>query len=436
MTQQLMISFCKTIAAFCLGLTLTVVRAEDAPELTLHAAHEMALKNHPQIKLANLRALAAKQVTRQVRSAYFPNLSANVTSVGTTEDNTRLAALGGLNNPAIFDRNAEGIVLSQLITDFGRTANLTGSARFKAMAEENNAQATREQILLAVDGASYAAQQAEAVTRVAEKTVSARQLFLEQVTALATNKLRSELDVSFARVNVEETKLLLSRAQNDLQAAFTQLSTLMGSSESKIYHLPEQAIPAEVSTNAFTFIQDALANRPDLQRLRNERSGASRFASAEKAARYPVISAVGAAGISPIHDTQIPDHYAAAGVVLSMPLFAGGYYSARQHEAELRADAALEAVRDAENNVIRDVRIAWLNTQNAFERLRITEQLLANARQSYTLAEASYSAGISSIVEFNQAEVSLISAQIAYANTQYEYLLQQSALKFQTGTLR
>jgi len=85
--------------------------------------------------------------------------------------------------------------------------------------------------------------------------------------------------------------------------------------------------------------------------------------------------------------------------------------------------------------VIRDVRIAWLNTQNSFDRYRITGQLLENARQSYDLAQARYKEGISSIVEFNQAELNLVSAEISYADTRYEYLVQQSALSFQTGTL-
>jgi outer membrane protein len=132
----------------------------------------------------------------------------------------------------------------------------------------------------------------------------------------------------------------------------------------------------------------------------------------------------------------LPDNYAAAGVVLSVPLFAGGYYSARQQAAELQARAEEASLRDLENNVIRDVRIAWLNAQNAFDRYRITGQLLENARQSYNLAEARYKNGISSIVEFNQAELNLISAEISYATTQYEYLVQRSALGFQTGTLR
>src|ERR1039457_3857223 len=202
-----------------LGFTLTAAHAEDSPHSTVRESHPAVLRSHPQISVADLKALAARQVTRQFRSAFFPTLSANAVAVGTANDNTRLSAIGALNNPSIYDRNAEGLILSQLITDFGRTANLTGSAKLRAQAEANNAQATREQILLAVDGAFFSAQQAQSVTRVAEQTVTARQIFLEQVTALVTNQMKSELDLSFAKVNLEDGKLLLSKAQNDLQAA-------------------------------------------------------------------------------------------------------------------------------------------------------------------------------------------------------------------------
>jgi len=190
------------IPAIFLGAAPGASFGQEPPPLTLPQAHEMALQNHPRIKVADLRALAAQQVTRQARSGFFPNLSASVVAVGTAGANTRLAAIGGLNNPSIFDRNAEGLVLTQLITDFGRTANLTGSAKLRAQAEEDNAQATREQVLIGVDAAFYAALQAQAVARVGEQTVATRQSFLNQVSALATNQLRSELDVSFARVNL------------------------------------------------------------------------------------------------------------------------------------------------------------------------------------------------------------------------------------------
>ena len=404
--------------------------------MSLQEAHAEALRNHPQIRLADLRALAARQVSRQVQAAFFPTLAANVMSVGTADNNTRLGAINALNNPSIFDRNAEGLVLSQLITDFGRTANLSGSAKLQAQAEADSAQATREQILLAVDMAFFAAQQAQSVTLVAEQTVDTRQLFLEQVSTLASNKIKSELDVAFAKVNVDDAKLVLSKAQNDVQAEFARLANLLGLREAKTWRLVEEPPPPPLSTNVAELVEEGLRFRPELLSSRYSRDAALRFARAEKGLSYPVVSAVGSAGVIPVGDPQLPQNYAAAGVSVSLPLFTGGLYTARQREAELRARAAEESLRDLENNVIRDVRIAWLNAQNAFDRLRITAELLDNARLSYELAQSRYANLLSSIVEVNQAQLNLLAAQITYANTQYEYLLQRSALSFQTGRLR
>ena len=418
------------------GCLLTSLSAAEPQPLTLKEAHDLALRNHPLISVADLKTLAARQVVKEAQAGYFPNLSANALGVGTADSNTRLSAIGALNNPAIYNRNAEGLMISQLITDFGRIANLSGSAKLQAEAAANTAQATREQILLAVDGAFYSAQQAQAVTQVAQQTVVARQVFLDYVSAMATNKLRSDLDLSFARVNLADARLILSRAENDLASGFAQLANVLGLGESTIYRLVEEPLPAAVSTNVYDLIHQALQFRPDLASLGNQRQAALKFAAAERAARYPTIAAVGAAGISPIHDAALGDSYAAAGIILNIPLFAGGLYVARQREAELRARAAAETLRNLENNVIRDVRVTWLNAQNTFDRYQITGKLLDTARQSYELAQASYKAGISSIVEFNQAQLNLLSAQIAYANTQYEYLIQRSALSFQVGALR
>ena len=418
------------------ALGLFCARAEEWTSLTLQQAHEVALTNHPRISVAALTALASRQVARQVTANFFPQVSAAMPSVGTANDNTRLAGLPALNNPSVFDHNGEGLLVSQLITDFGRTANLSQSAKLRARAAENTTQATREQILLAVDGAFFSALQAQAVTRVALQTVTNRQVILDQVSTLASNKLRSDLDVSFAKVNVEDAEILLIKARNDLEAAFAQLANLMGLAEPAPYRLVEQPLPPPASTNIADYVQQALRDRPDLLSLRNEQEAAIKFARAERALRYPTVSAVGSAGVVPVHDPQLPDNYAAAGVIVTMPIFAGGFYAAHQQEASLRAQAAAQALRDLEDNVTRDVRIAWLNAQNALDRLHVTARLLENAREAFTLAQARYQNGISSVVELNQAELNAISAEISYASTQYEYLLQRSALSFQTGALR
>src|SRR5208282_5517926 len=117
--------------------------------LSLAEAHDLALRNHPRIAAANYRTLAAEQIVKEARSGFFPAATLYDTAVGADSKATRIMA-GGLNNPSVFNRQAEGLGLSQLITDFGRTANLTASSRFQAQAENQNAAATREQVLLDV----------------------------------------------------------------------------------------------------------------------------------------------------------------------------------------------------------------------------------------------------------------------------------------------
>jgi outer membrane protein len=289
---------------------------------------------------------------------------------------------------------------------------------------------------LQVDVDYFGALEAQALWRVAQHTFDTRQMLLNQVSAYAARQLRSELDVSFAQVSLEEARLLVQRAQNDTDAALTSLSTALGFRELKRFQLLEPPSPAQpASHDVSALIGTALHDRPDLARLRDERDAALRLAKAERGLRYPTIAAIGEVGNSPIHDDRLPDNYAAAAVTLTLPLFTGGLYSARQHEAELRAQAASETLRTEEDNAIRDVRVAWLNVTNARERLRTTEQLVKHAAQAYQLADARYKNGISSIVELSQADLSLTAAQIANTNARYDVLIQQSALDYQTAAL-
>jgi len=109
--------------------------AADAPRrLTLREAEDIALAQHPRISFANLQALAAQQSVKQARAAFFPNIYASATAVGVADTNNTRIAAGYLNNPNVFQREAEGISISQLITDFGRTSELTRSANLRARA--------------------------------------------------------------------------------------------------------------------------------------------------------------------------------------------------------------------------------------------------------------------------------------------------------------
>jgi len=427
------------IVTACFGTIGAMAEETNAlPTLTLTDAQALALRLHPQIASANYLALAAEEVVKETRAGFFPLVNLYGTAAGAGEEGTRILA-GGLNNPTVYDRAAGGLQVNQLITDFGRTANLTASSKLQAQAERQNVNLTREQVLLDVDTAYFGALGAQAVRQVAQQTVNTRQLLLERVTELATNQLRSELDVSFARVQLEQARLMLERSQNDSAAAMATLSTALGYGDYREFQLTEQPLDdIAMATNADVseLVEAALSRRPELLSLRDRREAALRFARAQRDQRLPVIQAVGVAGEAPTHDSHLPDNYAAGGLELSVPLFAGGLYAARQHEAELRAQSDTEQLRSLEDNIIRDVRIAWLNLNNAQQQWHTTEDLVRNASQAFELAQARYKNGISSIVELSEAQLNLTSAQIAQANARYGVLIQQAGLDYQTGVLR
>lgn len=403
--------------------------------LTLEEAHALALKNHPEIAAADYRALAAAEVVKESRSAYLPQANLVGTAAGADERDARIEA-GGLNNPSVFNRVAGGLLASQLLTDFGHTLNLIASSRLEAQAEMQNANATREQVLLNVDVGYFGTLQAQALVTVAQATVKTRQDLLDQVSVLASNKFKSQLDVNFASVQFSQGKLLLQRASNDFNASLASLSTALGYREFHPFNLVEEAPKVMGNTNDITSLVDtALRYRPEIQALQDSRDAAMRLARAQRDARLPTVSAVGAAGGSPAHDERMPDNYAAGGIQLSLPIFAGGLYVARQHEAELRADNNSELLRSLEDNVIRDVRIAWLNLNTARERLQTSEQLVAEAQQAFQLAQAEYKVGNSSIVELSQAQLQLTSAQIEEATARYDVLLEEANLNYQIGGL-
>ena len=426
--------------AFCFTLWLCAalsLRAADAPrQLTLQQAEQIALAQHPRISVAHLTALAARQSTKQVQSAFYPNIYGSATAVGTADPNNTRIAAGALNNPLIYEREADGLSISQLITDFGRTSELSKSAQLHTRAEEMNLEATREQILLEVASAYFSSLAALSVLQVAQETVKSRQLVLQQTQMLATNKLKSDLDVSFASVDFDQATILLAKARSDLKASFAVLSTLLAEREPQTFVLADEPMPSDITNGVSALILESLAQRPDLARLRYQRDAAKEFAKAQGKLLYPTINAMGAAGVIPTGNSHLGPDYAAAGVNLNLPIYTGGLYTARRREAEYQAKSADENLRDEENNIIRDVQVTKFNLEYAYDRLALTRQLLQNANEALELAQARLKGGISSIIELSQAELNQTSAQIGEANARYDFQIQHSALDFQLGRLR
>lgn len=414
-------------------------QAPATVHLTLQDAEGLALKNHPLVQAAQDVTFAANQHIREVRAGYYPEFGFDATS---SEGNpqARIGA-GFLSASRLFDRFGTGFSLNQLITDSGRTPNLVAESRFRATAAQQDYQATNYDVLLAVNQDYYGTLRAQALVRVAQQTVDARQLLVNQVTALAQNNLRSQLDVSFAQVNLAEARLLLIRAQDQVKRSYAELSRAIGSQQSAMYELVEQPLPPSPAPDPEPLVTQAIANRPELASLRSTVQAAGSFEQAEKDLSYPTVSLLGVGGYMPYVNQitlprTIPGEYEGVAVNVTFPIFNGHLFAARREEAHYRALESDQRLRDLQQKIARDVRAAWTSAVTAYQGLDVSAQFLREATLAENLAQGRYDLGLASIVELTQAQLNQTNAEIENLSAKYDYQTQYASLQYAIGALR
>ncbi len=407
----------------------------NGPRLTLEQAEQLAYRNNPNISVARLLALAEGQVTREARSSELPQATADLTAVD-AHQGSRITGGGTLNSPRVLDKGAAGLTISQLITDFGRTHNFVKSAQSNARAQLENEKATELDIKLAVDQAFYQALTSQAVLKVAQQTLAQRQATGDQVSALTKSKVKSDLDLSFANVQISQANLLLLDAENNEAASMAALNTVLGSEQDQQYVLADEdnGNPPPAPSDPDAMVQEAFTQRPDLAALNERYLSAKQYATAERDQLLPTISAMASGGSTPVRDDLIQSSwYMGAGVNMSIPVFNGFLYSAEAKEAKYRASAAQEQIRNLRDTVARDVRTAVLNAQTSFRRIGVTQDMLNQANMALDLAQARYKIGLSSIVELTQAQLAQTQAEIDNTNALYTYQTALAEVRYEIG---
>lgn len=409
-----------------------------APPLSLAQAEALALKNHPQVLASEASYKRAGQLTRESRSAYFPSVNGEMTAAQ-AEVNSRLGA-GAVGDSRLFNHAGAGLTLSQLVTDFGRTHNLVASSSLQQQAAAQDYHATRFDVMLGADQAYYEVLLAQQLVKIAQQTVATRQAVVDQVSELTRNKLKSDVDLSFAQVNLADANLMLLRAQDRLDAAWAALGAALGTQQAVRYQLADVPAPGQPPSDADALIKQAFQSRPEIASLRLQAASAKKFAQAEADLKRPIITLNAVGGTLPYINSgnanpNIPSTYEAVAANMQIPIFNGFLFSARRRAAEYQVITAQEHTRDLEDRVARDVRTALERAKTSYSAIAVSEQLLKQANLALQLAQGRYDLGLASIVELTQAQLGQTSAQVEALNARYEYQEAYDALQYTLGQL-
>ena len=148
--------------------------------------------------------------------------------------------------PASSTVSDRALSFDQLITDLGPHSESGGQLATASAGDAHRpTRPPATTSLLQVNRAYFDVLHAQAVVKVAQGNRRCAAAAERSGDANSPRTIcKSQLDVSFAEVNVSEAKLLLLRAQDSVQEAFAELARSMGSDQLANYQLVDEALPS------------------------------------------------------------------------------------------------------------------------------------------------------------------------------------------------
>jgi outer membrane protein len=421
-------------------------------ELTLERAIQIAVKYHPRLLEAAETTNAAGARVGEARSYLGPQLYGDSDYLRSTENgiaNTSYFDFMGMY-PRMTGRNHNlpsndfsqswntqnnyfgGVAASQFLFDFGRRHGFVTQRRFEQAATAATQKMVELQIIFEVSRRYFAVLQAQQLIRVYKKAIEQREYHLHEAQVKAGAGLRPQLDVYVTKAEVERAQLHLVDARNDFADAKVGLDNAMGLSEIEpTYTLADVLTYNPIKQKLRPLLQTAFAIRPDLKALQDQARAMGAQITEFKSDYLPTVNAV--AGYSAMGTGLPAANNFNVGLVITWPIFNSFLTTNQVAEARYQRHAIEAGIEDLRQRIIMQVHTAFLNWQASLERIERAQKALAASRVQLSLAEKRYQAGLTNIVELEDAQRHYTYDDATYADALYTYAVDKAAVEEATG---
>jgi len=493
----------------------------DSLSLTLSAAVGMALENNHDLHLARLDVEEADAQVQEAWGSLYPSLdltgsyTRNVVTAnpfagsdaatlfgggGQTEwiafnerrrlegeapvpfdqftrrqqDSIRAAGIslgGGGGNPFGVDNQFNGgLQLTQTLYSKQAFASVRGSAQAKAVqrhARDRAVQTTTNEVVTTFYEALLARERA----RVRRQRVQRAEETLQEVSMQVRRGVTPKAQRLGAQVELSNARTQMIEARNAADLARDNLKQTLGLSAGRPLELEgsledeKQDGLEQISLESLSMtraVEQAIENRPDLQRARLNVELRDIQTEAQRSEFFPRVEAVANFNYS----GRVPDDRSrvqttnpqnptdpfffreierdffsddfwnpsfSVGLQLTWNLFNGFQSASRLEQAQIqrrRAQTQLEQLRQA---VSVEVRRAVRDLENARERIDAQETTVRQAELNYEHVSQRVSEGVSSPVELREASDQLDQSRINYLQAVYDYVVARSNLETALG---
>lgn len=436
-----------------------------AETLDFRASIETALRQNPDLAIAQAQIVQAEAAVRQAEANRLPRLNLSLTAV---RSNDALSAFGlklgqrqatfndfgagdflnalgsgadplplapnNLNHPDAVNNVNPRIEVLVPVYNGGMVRGYVETARAHVRAAQSGDRMARQQVIKHVLMAYQGVHTARAYITVAQEGLAAAEEFLRISERLHQQGLAVKSDVLSARVNVEEVRIKLTEARNAEAMALDQLHLLLGKPLDAPLDVGPPHIPDMLAGSIAELREQASRQHPGLAALRSQADASGRQVDVARAAGLPQFNVMLRQDWNSDQLEFSAPSYTVAGV-LSWTAFDGGATRAASDRAEAARGEIRAKLRQAEDGVAFQVTEARRRAIEAEQRIGARTAALEQAAEAQRLVKKRYENGLGTLIELLAAQAQLDKASADLVAARHELAVQRAELKRSAGVL-
>ncbi|MEC4674689.1 MAG: TolC family protein [Nitrospirota bacterium] len=380
------------------------------PELRLSLKEAMlaAVNDNPTVQLFKERIIQAQDQANTQLGALLPNLSATMSGARRRFFLSSFGGAPGVSSPREFyDARAsltQNIFSLSLIQKW-RAAKMNIDVAYL------DSETTKRDMMATTGLAYLETLRAQAGVAARAADVKLNQELLRLAMERKSAGMATSLDVTRARVQLENEKLRLLVAKNEYDRATLNLIRAMGLSfDVKLVLTDELKMTKVAKQTVEEALRVARQYRVELQAQKRRERLAALSLSSVTMERVPSLTGSGDVGMI---GNQIPNALTTdnVSVLLSIPIFDGGQRESRISENRSLVRQESIKTQDVRYQVTLEVRDALLTIESAQQQVVVAQKGLRLALQELDLGRQRFSVGVATNIEVTDAQTSVAQAR-------------------------
>lgn len=411
---------------------------QDTLSLTIDQALEIALNENPTIRIADREITKQKYAKRGTYASLFPQVDFSGSYQRTIEKQTMYMdmAIEGMPDGMKVGRDnlySVGFNASMPIISVPLWKSLQISAYDVELSIEK-ARSSRIDMIDQVQQAFYSVLLARDAYGVFKQAYDNAVYNYNEIERKYEQGLLAEYDLIRANVNVKNAEPNMYDAENSLILAHWHLKALIGldlETEIKCIGTLSEYQDSIISDYVRTTI--SLEGNSDLKQLDIQYSQLKKTEQMQKAQYYPSLALQFSYSWNSMNnDFKFKDYkwdpYSVLGVSLTIPIFSGG----KRYSAVKQTQISIKQLEDQRLNAERQLNVAAKQYKDqmstCIKQYQAASAGVEQAEKSYAITMKRYETGEGTMLEINDAQLSLTQSQLNLNQSIYNYLIAKSGL--------